>query len=122
MCECYNEKFNSEGSAYIKKVTHFHCKCKDKHRLYVLFCEDHPYGGNFNFQMTERKCLCATHLSHEVCQFCFNVRYLLNYKCFEICMEKIPLSFENELVTIRQYFKSMKECESFFSTIMGLII
>ena len=122
MCECYNEKFNSEGSAYIKKVTHFYCKCKDKHRLYVLFCEDHPYGGNFNFQMTEKKCLCATHLSHEVCQFCFNVRYLLNYKCFEICMEKIPLSFENELVTIRQYFKSMKECESFFSTIMGLII
>ena len=122
MCECYNEKFNSEGSAYIKKVTHFYCKCKDKHRLYVLFCEDHPYGDNFNFQMTERKSLCATHLSHEVCQFCFNVRYLLNYKCFEICMEKIPLSFENELVTIRQYFKSMKECESFFSTIMGLII
>ena len=114
MCECYNEKFNSEGSAYIKKVTHFYCKCKDKHRLYVLFCEDHPYGGNFNFQMTERKCLCATHLSHEVCQFCFNVRYLLNYKCFEICMEKIPLSFENELVTIRQYFKSMKKCEPFF--------
>ena len=29
-------------------------------------------------------------------------------------MEKIPLSFENELVTIRQYFKSMKKCEPFF--------
>ena len=29
-------------------------------------------------------------------------------------MENIPLSFENELVTIRQYFKSMKECEPYF--------
>ena len=29
-------------------------------------------------------------------------------------MENIPLSFENELVAIRQYFKSIKECEPFF--------
>ena len=114
MCGCYKEKFDSEGNDYIKKAVHFHCKCKDKHRMYVLFCKDHPYGSNFNYQMIERKCLCANSLSHEVCQFCFNVRYLLNFKCFKICMENIPLSHENELVTIRQYFKSMKKCEPFF--------
>ena len=37
-------------------------------------------------------------------------------------MENIPLSFKNELVAILQYFKSMKECEPFVSTIKGLII
>ena len=122
MCECYKEKFDSEENDYIKKAIHFHCRWKDKHRMYVLLCKDHPYGGNFNYQMVERKRLCANGLSHEICQFCFNVRYLLNFNCFKICMENILLSFENELVTIRRYFKSIKECEPFFSTIRGLII
>ena len=109
MCECYKEKIDSEENDYIKKAIHFHCRC-----MYVLLCKDHPYGGNFNYQMVERKRLCANGLSHEICQFCFNVRYLLNFTCFKICMENIPLSFANELVTICQYFKSVKECEPFF--------
>ena len=109
MCECYKEKFDSEENGYIKKAIHFHCRWKDKHRMYVLLCKDHPYGGKFNYQMVERKCLYANDLSHEICQFCFNVRYLLNIKCFQICLENIHLSFENELITICQYFKSVKE-------------
>ena len=123
MCGCYKEKFNSEGNDYIKKEVHFLCHCKDKHRMYVLFWKDHPYESNFNYQMIERKCLCANGLSDEVCQFCFHVTYLLNFKCFRICMGNILLSFENELVTICQYFKSMKECEPFsFSTMRDLIL
>ena len=123
MCGCYKEKFNSEGNDYIKKEVHFLCHCKDKHRMYVLFWKDHPYESNFNYQMIERKCLCANGLSDEVCQFCFNVTYLLNFKCFRICMGNILLSFENELVTICQYFKSMKECAPFsFSTMRDLIL
>ena len=109
MCECYKETFDSEGNDCIKKAIHFQCKCKDKHHMSVLFCKDHPYGSNFNYQLVERKCLCANGVLYEVCQFCFNVRYLLNFKYF-----KIYLRFENELVTIRQYFKSIKECEPFF--------
>ena len=73
MCGCYDEKFDSEGNDYIKKAVHFYCKYKDKLCMYFLFCKYHPYGSNFNYQMIERKCLCASGLSHEVCQFCFNV-------------------------------------------------
>ena len=114
VCQCYKEKCDSEENDYIKKAIHFHCRYKDKHQMYVLFGKDHPYGGNFSYQMVNRKCLCANGLSHEICQFCFNVRYLLNFKCFKVCMENIPLSFENELVTICQHFKSIKEYEPFF--------
>ena len=114
MCGCYMEKFDSEENDYIKKVVHFCCKCKDKHRIYAFFCKDHPYGSNVNYQMIERKCLRANGHSHEVYQFCFNVRHLLNFKCFKICIEFTPLSFENELVTFCQCFKSTKECELFF--------
>ena len=112
ICECYKEKFDSEENDYIKKAIHFHCRGKDKHRVYVMFCKDHPYGGNFNYQIIERKYLCA---NAHICQFCFNLRYLLNFKCFKIFKENnIPSSFQNELVTIRQYFKSIKEREPFF--------
>ena len=55
MCGCYKEKCDSEGNDDIKKVVYFHCKCKDKHRMYVSLCKDHPYGSNFNYQMIERK-------------------------------------------------------------------
>ena len=77
MYECHKQKFQSEGHKYVKKIIHFHCKCKDTH---ILFCKDYPFGADVSSNMEERKSSRASCLSHEVCQFCCNVRYLLHFK------------------------------------------
>ena len=64
MCKCYLNKFQSEGNEHVKKLTHFHCKCKDKHLLYILFCEKHPHGGDLIPQMIGKRCTCANGCSH----------------------------------------------------------
>lgn len=83
MCPCFMRKFHQEDNEYVKKIIHFHCRCKDKHLYFVLFCKDHPFGAHFSSTMEEKKCMCATGLSHKLRQFCLNVRYLLNFKCFK---------------------------------------
>ena len=36
MCPCYAELFESnEENKYIKKLTHFYCKCDDEHKYFV---------------------------------------------------------------------------------------
>ena len=100
MCLCYKKEFQTAGNTYIKKLIHFHCKYKEKHLIYVLFCKDHTFGVTFE-------------ASHEVCSFCLTVRYLLNFKCFKIFMENVPDIFLDKVVSIDQCFKKIK-FEPFF--------
>ena len=113
-CECYYEKFHSEGHNYVKKLIYFHCMCREKHLLHVLTCEKHPYIGKPIPQMTGKKCTSPTNCSHEIFKFCCSVRYLLNFRCFKLCVKRIPSRFENEIQTAPQYFKSIKRFEPFF--------
>ena len=48
-----------------------------------------------------------------ICNFCIQVKYLLSFKCYKFCLERIPVRTQYELVTISQYFKIMKSCETF---------
>lgn len=77
MSSCYKEEFQAEGHTCIKKLVH--CKCKEKHFR--------------DLATDEQTCNCKNGLSHEVCGFCFSVRYLLNFKCFKICVEEVPDNF-----------------------------
>ena len=113
MCSCYVEKFHSEGNEYVKKLTHFHCKCKEKHLLYVLFCDKHPYGSALIPQM-EKKYTCATASALDVCDFCVQVKYLLNFKSYKVCLKRISVSIQDELQTTGQYFKVMKGFQPLF--------
>ena len=63
--------------------------------FYVLFCKNHPFGTKFvardyTFHIDE-ECACKNGLSHEVCGFCFSVRYLLNLKCYKIFVEEYQI-------------------------------
>ena len=71
MCECFYQIFQSEGGSYEKKYLHFHCKCKEKHWLFVLFCNWHPYGADSNQNMLGQKCTCAALTHDEICGFVF---------------------------------------------------
>lgn len=114
MCACYKEEFQAESHTYVKKLIHFHCKCKEKHFCHVLFCNEHSFGADFAASTEEnKKCSCKNGLSHEVCCFRLTVRYLLNFKCFKICMEEVPDNFIDRVISTNQYFKKIN-CEPFF--------
>ena len=115
MCRCYKEEFQAKGHKYKKKIIHFHCKYKDRHSYYVLFCNEHPYGADFGDSVAqdEKKCDCKSGLSHEVYGFPFSVRYLLNFKSFNICVEELPGTFAEKIFPLDHYFRNMN-CDPFF--------
>ena len=92
MCECYVDQFQSEGNEYVKKLTHFHCKCKDEHLLYILFCENYPYGHTQVLE--DKKCTCAIISGTDVCNFCIHVK--------------------DELIIINEYLEIIKSCRPFY--------
>ena len=96
----------------MKKITHFHCKCKDvEHLVYVLFCDIHPYGCNPLLE--DKKCTCASISPTDVCNFCIHVKYLLNFKSCKLCVEKIPESILDKLELIHEYLETLKGCKPF---------
>ena len=79
--------------------------------FYVLFCKNHPFGTKFvardyTFHIDE-ECACKNGLSHEVCGSCFSVRYLLNLKCYKICVEELPDYFVDKVVPMDTSLKNM---------------
>ena len=111
MCSCYVQKFHSDRNDYVKKLTHFHCKCEKEHLLFILFCGKHPHGS---LPTSEKECTCATTSTNNVCDFCVQIKYLLNFKCYKFYLKRIPVSILDELITTPQYFKVMKDCQPFF--------
>lgn len=57
---------NFDGQKYVRKIIHFHGKCKEKHLLYFVTCDKHPYVGNPIAQKTGQKGICATNCSNEI--------------------------------------------------------
>ena len=115
MCRCYKEEFLENGYEYKKKIIHFHCYCDDEHSsYYVLFFKEHPYGAAFGrFAQRGESCQCKKCHDHQICTFCFSVRYLLNFKSFKICVDKLLGLFVEKIITLDQYFKGMN-CDPFF--------
>ena len=86
-------------------------KCKEKHLYYVLFCKHHSFGADHGGSARDERI--KDGLSRKVCGFCFPMRYLLNFKCFKICVEEVPGNFIERVVSLDLYFTKMK-CEPFF--------
>ena len=103
MRECFYQIFQSEGGSYEKKYLHFHCKRKEKHVLFVLFCNWHPYGANSNQEMSGQKCPCSALTHDEICGF-----------CIQLSVKKIPKILADCVQATPQYFAEIKSCEHFF--------
>ena len=58
--------------------------------------------------------MCATASTNDFCDFCVQIKYLLNFKCYKFCLKRIPVSIQNGLITTPQYFKVMKGYQPFF--------
>ena len=45
MCPWFATRFHEEEHEYIKKHNHFHCGYNEKHIIFILTCDKHPYVG-----------------------------------------------------------------------------
>ena len=91
-------------------------KCRREHFFYVLFCGEHTYGSKFfgrgNFEF-EAKCKCKNAAPQKVYNFCFSVRYILNFKCHKVCMNRLPDVLIDKVVSLDVYLKKI-DCDPFF--------
>lgn len=113
MCNCYTQQFHDEGNEYVKKLCRFSCYCEDDHLVYILSCKEHPSVSPTVSSM-DSHCRCPNIGSQEICDFCRQVRYLLNFKVYKFCLKKIPVNFQDHMVLTTEYFKSMPSCQPFF--------
>ena len=113
MCSCNVGEFHREENEYIKKICHFYCHCRDEHETFVYTCKAHAFiatrveGMDFQHRCEKRD-------SSQVCDFCIQVKYLLNFRAYKICLKKIPEKFQQHLVSLDKYLEEMNFCEPFF--------
>ena len=96
MCSCNAQKFQDEGNEYVKKLLHFHFHCQDCYFFYVYTWKWHPFVAARIPEMD----LCANIGLQEICNFCVQIRYLLNFTACKLCLKKIPINFQEHLVPI----------------------
>ena len=74
------------------------------------FCGECTYGSTFGRENVEieSKCKCKDSRPQEVCSFCFTVRYLLNFKCYKLCIDTLPV------VPLGEYLKKIDGDPFFF--------
>ena len=117
-CSCFIGTFHSEG--FNKKLIHFHCKCKtypirEKHKLFVLFCENHPFGGKKGaYSHQHKECTCINESVDDICKYCDVVSYILNFWSYKFCVERTPQIFEDKVVPLDTYLQKLK-CMPFFT-------
>ena len=67
-------------------------------------------------QGMDEKCSCKILGPYEVCKFCVQVKYLLNFRAYRICMKKIPKNVQKNLMPLDVFLKNnMNMCECFLS-------
>lgn len=77
----------------IKKICNFYFYCCDEHGTFVYTCKAHPFISTRAEGMWFQ-CRCAKRDPSEVCDFCIQVKYMLNFRAYKICLKKIPEKFQ----------------------------
>ena len=124
MCTCYKNLFQSEGASYFQHIIHFNCKCKVEHAIFVHFCSRHYFGNKrptiADYSETIRdKCYWDKAHANEICHFCCQVRYFLNFACHTICVED-PKSLKIFWWKIKQFLWMIIKKKQFVSLIFIL--
>ena len=116
-CRCYkNEFLDFADNSFCAYRIHMKYMCRRKHSFYVLFCEENTYGSKFigrGIFKIEEECKSKNGAPQEVCNFCFSVRYTLNFKCDKFCLSKLPDIFVDKVVPLGDHLKKI-DCDPFF--------
>ena len=93
---------------------HFYCKCEDEHGYFVHTCK----GELFMYPPLhgmKYKCNCNNIGPFDTCDFCVQMRYLVNFRRFKFYVENIPNALTNFLVPFDSYLEhETTKCELFF--------
>ena len=93
---------------------HFYGKCEDEHGYFVHTCK----GELFMYPPLhgmKYKCSCNNIGPFDTCDFCVQMRYLVNFRRFKFYVENIPNALTNFLVAFDSYLEhETTKRESFF--------
>ena len=64
--------------------------------------------------MEQERYICAVKAKNEICNFCVEVKYLLNFKAFKFCINKVPKNFQELIVSLSDNFNAVFPCMCFF--------
>lgn len=116
MCSCNVQGFHEEGNEYIKKLCHFYCHCKEEHSVeetFVLTCRHSLIHRRM--EGMQDKCTCKNLCLYEICNFCVQVKYLINFGACKICIRNIPKNIPPKVVPLDYFLKNeLLFCEPFF--------
>ena len=115
MSSCYTEYFHNEENECVKKLSHFYCHCKEEHVYFVHTCKYHPFVAK-KVNGMKNKCFCAGLGHYEICDFCVQIKYLLNFRVYKFCLRAIPKNIQQHLVPLDDFLtNSLNFCGPFFS-------
>ena len=82
MCPCFAEGFHSSEAKYIKKFTHFYSKYNDDHEYFVSTFKRHPLLFS-RLEEMKSECDFKNMGPFEMYDFCVQMRYLRNFRCYK---------------------------------------
>lgn len=86
----------------------------NEHERYVYTCKGHPFLIS-QLEGMCNECYCKNIGPFEMCKFCVQMRYLLNFRYYKFCVEEIPKWLNKFLVPLDSYLEhETLKCESFF--------
>ena len=77
------------------------------------FCNWYHYDADSNQEMSGQKYACAALNQVKFCGFCIYIRYILTFRCLELCVKKITIILVDCVQTAPEYFAKIKSCEPF---------
>ena len=81
---------------------------RSKLEHFVLLCEKHPFSHRIDCHMKGGKCRCSENLPENICSFCGDICYVLNFRGYKLCMREIPKSMKSKVVPRDECFKNIK--------------
>ena len=100
MYECNTRDFHEKGNEYIEHIQNINCNCKDIQQYFVLTCKCHPFIGVVR---TNNKCSCKVLGAYMICNFCVQVKHIINCCTNKICMKKIPENIQKKMAPLNVF-------------------
>ena len=71
----------------------------DSHLVLAHVCSNHPFVTDRDQEMDE-SCNCRNLWPHQICNFCFWVRFLFNFTAAKLCVKKISENMQFFILSV----------------------
>ena len=101
----FNILMKKEVKKNVRKLCHLYCKCKDDQECFVYTSRSHSYIQK-RIDGIQLNCTCKS---------CLQVKYVINFRAYKICVKSISANISQHLVPLDDYLKSeLTNCKPFF--------